>query len=118
MIRKLSLKQFGRFSDREFDFAQTTVFAGANEAGKTTILDALLDTICAPKKSTSVGSLISRRYGDDRSASIDADDNLQNISTDEFLNLYAVHSGKTEIEYKDSKNWFDKVRASLFLRRY
>jgi len=40
MIQKIDLRSFGRFQNQSFDLKPVTLFRGANEAGKTTLLDA------------------------------------------------------------------------------
>ena len=41
MIRRVSIKNFKRFREEEFELADTVVLAGPNNAGKSTLLQAV-----------------------------------------------------------------------------
>ncbi|MCB1323554.1 MAG: AAA family ATPase, partial [Leptospiraceae bacterium] len=55
MIEELLLQSFGRFRNQSFPFRRTTLFYGPNEAGKTTVFDALLYSLCRPAASKTIG---------------------------------------------------------------
>lgn len=114
MIKELSLKKYGKFKDKRFVFGPVTIFLGKNESGKSTIFDSIFEYICNPKKTTVYGKRLQDRYGNSRSVKLNFEDNPIEIDPDEFINLYAVHSGNIELEFNDKKDWMQKVKASLF----
>ena len=114
MIKKLTLKKFGRFSEKTFSFAPVTLFFGHNEAGKTTIFDALLDTVSSPKATTKPGIKLNARYGKDRKANLEQTGELFSITPEDFLNLFAIRSGDLNLEIDKNSEWMNQVKASLF----
>ncbi len=113
MISKLLLPRYGLFADAEFDFGPVTVFAGPNESGKSTIFDALFDSITvAPGTHTKVRANTSR-YGSERLASIEGSFPPPEISPEEFLSILAVDSG--DLTVPEGKGpWVDRLKAHLF----
>jgi DNA repair exonuclease SbcCD ATPase subunit len=113
MISKLRLPRYGHFVDTEFKLGQVTVFTGPNESGKSTIFDALFDSItAAPGTHTKVKANTSR-YGTERLASIEGTVAPPEITPDEFLSILAVDSG--DLTVPEGKGpWVDRLKAQLF----
>ena len=114
MIKSLNLENYGRFKKAVFNFSPVSIFYGPNEAGKTTIFDALLDAISSPKASTTMGKHLLERYGAERSSKPDYEGDKIIIPTDDFLNIFAVRSGIIELNIDKNSQWMNKVKASLF----
>jgi DNA sulfur modification protein DndD len=117
MIKSLSLKQFGKFRDRDFSFAPVTLFYGENEAGKTTLFDALLDSLCSPRGTTLSGKRLAARYGirdKERFSRLAFEGEPCIMNEADFLNLFAVRSGMINLEIDKNSSWMNEVKASLF----
>lgn len=114
MIKRLILKKFGKFTDDVLDFAPITIVSGPNEAGKTTVFDALFDTLCRPPGNTREGRKLRSRYGENRQADIVFDGAQINFEVSEFMNLHAIRAGDINIEMSDQSGWMERVRSSLF----
>ncbi|MDR1931190.1 MAG: AAA family ATPase [Spirochaetales bacterium] len=117
MIRKLSLKKFGKFRGQDFVFAPVTLFCGENEAGKTTVFDALLDGLCNPRGTTLSGKRLTARYGvkeKERIVFLDFEADPVSLDEADFLNLFAVRSGMINLEIDKNSEWMNNVKASLF----
>ncbi len=120
MIKKLSLTRFGKFINKAFTFSDVTVFYGKNEAGKTTIFDALFDNICGVGGTSQAAKNLNTRYGvkvgknPERLSAVEFIKNEIEISPDEFLSLYAVKSGEVFSDPSSGGNWISKIQASLF----
>jgi hypothetical protein len=91
-----------------------TLFHGRNETGKTTIFDAIFTELCKPKASKKQGRRIRKRYGDNTEVEVVFSGQPVTIDEDEFLNLYAVHSGNMNLELKSNSSWTEKIKADLF----
>ncbi len=113
MIRALTLEKFGRFGSARFEFGAFTVFLGPNEAGKTTIFDAIFSRICGLKRNTAEGRRIHDRYGSGAVAGIEFSGESFTIDRDEFMALYAIQSGDIDIDFTGGQ-WLDRVKASVF----
>ncbi|MDR2159333.1 MAG: AAA family ATPase [Treponema sp.] len=114
MIRRLHLESFGKFTRRDFDFSPVTLFFGENEAGKTTLFDALFDGLCGPRGSTKNGKRLAARYGSGRAAAVEFEDGEFHPDEADFLNLFAVRSGDITLEVETNSRWMNKVKAALF----
>ncbi|GAB4372773.1 MAG: AAA family ATPase [Spirochaetales bacterium] len=114
MIRRIQLVSFGKFRNFRLECAPVTIIEGANESGKTTIFDALLDTLCNPKGTTEAGKLLKTRYGDDRVASLEFDGKQLELSPVDFLNLFAIRAGDLSVEVSKDSEWLSQVKAQLF----
>lgn len=118
MIKQLRTKNFGKLKDGTIELSDVTVFEGNNEAGKTTLFDAILTGLCRPKGNTQTGKSIKNRYGESFEIEI-YDQNGQEISgtfpdETEFLNLYAIRSGDVFLSAKSGDNWVSEVQSRLF----
>jgi DNA sulfur modification protein DndD len=117
MITSLQLKQFGKFRDRDFAFAPVTLFYGENEAGKTTLFDALLDGLCNPPGTKVSGKRLAARYGArgrERLSRLVFEGEALSLDEADFLNLFAVRSGAISLEIDKNSGWMNEVKASLF----
>ena len=114
MIKSLNLENFGRFHKKIFNFSPVTIFYGPNEAGKTSLFDAIMDVITQPKASTRPGKILTERYGSDRKASADFEEKRIVISPEDFLNIFAVRSGYIDLDIDKNSQWMNKVKATLF----
>lgn len=114
MIRELKIRSFGRFKNSSFSMDRITLFHGPNETGKTTIFDAIFTELCKPKATKKQGRRIRKRYGDNTQVEIVFSDQPVTIDEDEFLNLYAVHSGNMNLHLKSNSSWTEKIKADLF----
>lgn len=114
MITGLKLLHFGRFENRTFDFKAFTFFHGDNEAGKTTVFDALFQELCSPRAGRVPGRLLKERYGEARKAELTFDGAPLSLDEDEFLNLCAVRSGEISLELDSPAAALDRLRAELF----
>ncbi|MDR3146274.1 MAG: AAA family ATPase [Treponema sp.] len=112
MIRTLRLDRFGKFRDRSFDFAPVTLFLGENEAGKTTLFDALFDALCSP--GGEYGKRLKSRYGAERRAEIEFEGETLQFQAADFLNLLAIRSGSVTLDIEKNSEWMNRVKAELF----
>jgi DNA sulfur modification protein DndD len=115
MIKTLRLDSFGHFNNIKFDFAPITFFYGPNESGKTTVFDALFQSLTNPKKTLTCGKTIVNRYGADIKASLEYDGDAFDIEAEEFLNLYAIRSGIiADLKIDKNSQSMNHIKASLF----
>jgi len=114
MIKKIHLVSFGKFRNYQIPCAPVTVIEGANESGKTTIFDALLEGLCKPKGSTEAGKLLKARYGETRSVTLEFDGDPLQLSSVDFLNLFAVRAGDLSVEVSKDTEWLTRVKSQLF----
>jgi DNA sulfur modification protein DndD len=93
MIEKILVESFGLFEKRDFALSDSTVFYGPNEAGKTTLFDALFTRLCKiPKRGDYVRDIY-QRHGDRMNAEILPKEHEESFEVDEFKNLYSIRSG-------------------------
>lgn len=114
MIKKIQLVSFGKFRDYSISCAPVTVIEGANESGKTTLFDALLEGLCKPKGTTDAGKLLKARYGEARSVILEFEGAPLQLSPVDFLNLFAVRAGDLSVEVAKDSEWLTRVKAQLF----
>jgi len=114
VIEKIVLNKFGKFTGRTFNLSPFTLFLGDNEAGKSTIFDALMENVCKATGTHSSIKALKDRYGEGRDADVVFKKGCEpDIPIDEFLSLYAISSGDVSVNLKDNKGWAGKVMASL-----
>jgi uncharacterized protein YhaN len=114
VIEKIELKNYGKFTGRTFNLSPFTLFLGDNEAGKSTIFDALMENVCKATGTHSSIKALKDRYGEGRDADVVFKKGCEpDIPIDEFLSLYAISSGEVSVNLKDNKGWAGKVMASL-----
>ncbi len=114
MIERILLRDFGRFHNAEYSFGPTTVFVGPNEAGKTTVFDALFQELCAPKANKRYGRELRDRYGEHREAQLRFGGAAARYDEDAFMQLHAIRSGNVALTLSDGAAWMNRVKASLF----
>jgi DNA repair exonuclease SbcCD ATPase subunit len=114
MLRRLKLNRFGKFTDQVIELGPVTVISGDNEAGKTTIFDALLDSLCKPGGNTKAGRTLLTRYGSERDVEPVFEGDRLSFDASEFLNLYALRSSEIELAMDDRSDWMRRVKARLF----
>jgi len=114
MITSLRLEKFGRFTGKSFDFAPVTLFSGPNEAGKTTLFDALFDIVSAPKGNTVGGKMLAERYGKDRQAIPEFQGEAVSVAETDFLNFFAIRSGEIDLDIGQESQCMNRIKASLF----
>ena len=115
MLKEIVLSKFGRFADARFKLEGTTVFYGPNEAGKTTIFDAIFHALCRPSGTRRSGKLLRERYGAEADSHLEFTGDSVRIDDEEFRNLHAIRAGDVaaSLPAGDSR-WIEKVRATLF----
>ncbi|MBI5744124.1 MAG: AAA family ATPase [Elusimicrobia bacterium] len=117
MIRTLSLSTFGKFFRRELRFSPFTVVTGPNEAGKTTVFDALFDALCAESRNEKRVSWrrLAERYGALRKAVLTWEEGFVPLSFDyaEFLEIFAIRAGDTSVNSAGSGSWRTAAEARL-----
>ena len=116
MIRRLSLEKFGKFSDRTLEFSPFTIITGPNEAGKTTVFDALFDNLCEGGKNDVVYRRLKERYGKDRRSSVEWSPGLEQPKYDayDFLDIFAIRGGRIHIDAEQDGAWFRAFKSALF----
>jgi DNA sulfur modification protein DndD len=114
VIERLQIERFGLFRDRHFALGPVTVFLGANETGKTTIFDALVQGVCDPGESSIHGRKVKQRYGDRTQRNVAVEPApAESPDAAEFLSVHAIRSGDADLRMA-TKNWLEKLRASVF----
>ncbi len=114
MIKKIHIASFGKFQNYQISCAPVTILEGANESGKTTLFDALLEGLCKPKGTMEAGKLLKARYGDERSVTLEFEGVPLTISAVDFLNLFAIRAGDLSVEVSKDSEWLSRVKAQLF----
>lgn len=116
MLKKITLRNFGKFKDKSFNLSPVTVFYGQNESGKTTIFDAFALKLCKPARNSAYGKKIYSRYGDtcDAGVEIEIEGETFSCDADEFFNLYAIRTADLGIDMSSSPDWLQRVKTNLF----
>ena len=114
MIEHLSLKNFGRFVNREFRFSPGVIFYGPNESGKTTIFDALFTTLCRVPRQGEYKTGIYQRYGDAMESAIMPEELAESFEVREFVDLHSIRSGDVDLKFNDESPWALTVKNALF----
>lgn len=118
MIKSLRLDNYGKFRDAELAFGPFTVVYGPNEAGKTTVFDALFEAACAqaPRRGQ-VWKRLSDRYGDDRKARGTGQPPVFKDAV-AFLELFAIRQGRISINAEKGGSWAEAAKNSLYSHGY
>jgi len=105
LIKKLSLKNFGKFREASFDFKEITLFYGENESGKTTLFDAImLKTTDIKSKSKSKEGRELKRYDGSIEPEISLEtDGQETIPYEIFFNIFAIRAGEISLDFNDDK---------------
>ncbi len=115
MIKRLDVKDYGKFPGNGWDFGPFTVVTGPNEAGKTTIFDALFDALCADSRKENLvpWKKLAGRYGALRQSSLCWDGDPLSFDFAEFLEIFAIRGGDTDINAADGGTWSAMAQAKL-----
>ncbi len=117
MIRRLRLTDYGKFRSETLHFGPFTIVTGANEAGKTTVFDALFDALCAGSRHEGrpAWKTLAGRYGALRKAELFWEDGSTPLSftDDEFLEIFAVRAGDTSVDASGGGSWEGAAEARL-----
>ena len=117
MIKSLDLNDFGKFSGRKLEFGPFTVITGPNEAGKTTVFDALFAALCADSKNETKASWkrLTARYGTLRGSAVTWKKGFPPLSFDhaEFLEIFAIRGGETSVNASGGRSWEKMAEARL-----
>lgn len=116
MISALILRKFGRFSEKTLRLSPFTVITGPNEAGKTTVFDALFENLCECGKNDLVYRRLKERYGKERKSALDwaAGAEPQKYDAYEFLDIFAIRGGQIHIDASGGGAWFRAFKNALF----
>lgn len=96
----LKLKNFGHFSEAEFEIKPLTLFYGPNESGKTTILDAMLSAFVKISGTTIYGKILNKRYQKDRITALDIPQ--IEVQPNLILNSLVIREGQMSIDHGDT----------------
>lgn len=114
MIENIELTAYGKFRERRFSLGPLTVVYGPNEAGKTTVFDALFEAACAsaPRRGQ-VWTRLSDRYGEDRLFKTEGEVPVFENAV-EFLELFAIRAGQISIDAENGGSWTEGAKKSLY----
>lgn len=115
MITRLDLEEFGKFKKASLEFGPFTVVLGPNEAGKTTVFDALFDALCAESRKENLvpWKRLAGRYGALRRAVPSWKGEPLAFTDTEFLELFAIRAGETSVNAAGGKSWETVAEARL-----
>ena len=107
MIKRLRLTDFGKFKERELEFGPCTVITGPNEAGKTTVFDALFDALCAESRHEGrpAWKTLADRYGALRKAQLTWKGEPFSFGYEEFLEIFAIRAGDAGVNAVGGRSW-------------
>jgi DNA repair exonuclease SbcCD ATPase subunit len=107
MIRRLELPDFGKFRKAELVFGPFTVITGPNEAGKTTVFDALFDTLCAGSRHEGrpLWKNLAGRYTALRQAGIVWEEGASPLAfgDNEFIEIFSIRGGELGVHHPENK---------------
>ncbi len=110
----LEINSFGKFVFKSFDIANTTVFFGGNESGKSTMFDALLTAFSKVDK-TKYYADIKKRYGKHVDVILSpAIDEEEKMPLAMYLNIYSVRQGDITMDIADNNEWQKIIRSKLY----
>ena len=115
MIRRLDLEEYGKFKKASLELGAFTVVLGANEAGKTTVFDALFDALCAGSRKENLvpWKRLAGRYGALRRAVLTWDGEPFSFTDLEFLEIFAIRAGDTGVNAANGRSWETAAEARL-----
>lgn len=119
MITRLKLTNFGKFRGRDLELGPFTVICGPNEAGKTTVFDAIFESVCRRNDTKSAWKRLLERYGDERQAGVDwtPEDARPVFDDAQFLEIFAIRGGETSVRAlagdKGASAWADAAENAL-----
>ncbi|MCM2266544.1 MAG: AAA family ATPase [Elusimicrobiales bacterium] len=120
MIKRLELEDFGKFRKTSLVFGPFTLVTGPNEAGKTTVFDALFDALCAGSKHEGrpLWKNMAARYGAIRRSSVVWEDGFAPLQfgDNEFLEIFAIRGGELSVKHPENKgasSWAEAAENAL-----
>lgn len=106
MISRLELPDFGKFRKTFLDFGPFTIITGPNEAGKTTVFDALFDCLCAESRHEGrpLWKNMAGRYSALRKASLVWEEGAAPLvfGDNEFIEIFAIRGGELGVKHPDN----------------
>ncbi|ADN03112.1 ATP-binding protein [Spirochaeta thermophila] len=108
-LRGIRLIGFGKFSEVRFELGPVTVFHGPNEAGKSTVCDALYDLIASGRKDLD-------RYGRAGERRVEGEwvGEEWHVPASLFSEVYAIRSGRVEVDFSSQRGAAQFVQEQLF----
>ncbi|PJA13530.1 MAG: hypothetical protein COX65_06965 [Elusimicrobia bacterium CG_4_10_14_0_2_um_filter_56_8] len=107
MIKRLELPDFGKFRKAGLELGPFTVITGPNEAGKTTVFDALFDTLCAESRHEGrpLWKNMASRYTALRKAELVWEEGFPPLSfgDNEFIEIFAIRGGQLGVNHPENK---------------
>lgn len=120
MIRRLELEDFGKFRKTSLAFGPFTVVTGPNEAGKTTVFDALFDSLCSDSRHEGRPHWknMAARYGALRKAGLVWEEGFSPLQfgDNEFLEIFAIRGGELSVKHPENKgasSWAEAAEDAL-----
>jgi energy-coupling factor transporter ATP-binding protein EcfA2 len=118
----LSIGEFGKFKQQAFTLGEVTVVHGANEAGKTTLIDAIVRASTKFSKKQSLYTDVLRpRYGDGQLPSkildLSTGSEVPQQDHDLVRDLLVVRASELDIAFRNASvevSWLDALRGKLF----
>ncbi len=118
MIASIRLPSFGKFSGKlgntKFQLDRLTIFTGPNEAGKSTIFDAIFNALCSPKATGSSGRALRDRYGNDRQVELTWDGPRYSMTESDFLDICSISSERQAPRLDSDGGWIQDIKSKLF----
>ncbi|MCC5816567.1 MAG: AAA family ATPase [Leptospira sp.] len=112
VITQFIIHQFGKFKNRTFTFSPITLFYGKNEAGKSTLFDAIFQALVKPDGRLQLGKKLASRYGNKRE--IEVIGNIpDSVDQDEFINLHSLKAGEIGMDFSKG-GWLENIKKQLF----
>ncbi|MDD5209868.1 MAG: AAA family ATPase [Elusimicrobiales bacterium] len=106
MIKRLEMVDYGKFKKDGLDLGPFTVITGPNEAGKTTIFDALFDALCAESRHEGhpLWKNLAGRYGALRKSALTWEEGAAPLSfgDNEFIEIFAIRGGELGVKHADN----------------
>ena len=120
MISRLELPDFGKFRKTGLSLGPFTIITGPNEAGKTTIFDALFDSLCAESRHEGrpLWKNLAGRYSALRKASLVWEEGFPPLAfgDNEFIEIFAIRGGELGVKHPDNSGasaWAQAAENSL-----
>jgi hypothetical protein len=106
MIKRLELPDFGKFRKAALDFGPFTVVTGPNEAGKTTVFDALFDALCAGSRHEGrpLWKNLAHRYTALRKSAVVWEEGAAPLAFGdyEFVEIFAIRGGELAAHHPEN----------------
>jgi ABC-type hemin transport system ATPase subunit len=120
MISRLELPDFGKFRKTGLDFGAFTIVTGPNEAGKTTVFDALFDALCAGSRHEGrpLWKNLAARYTALRKSELVWEEGASPLAFEdnEFIEIFAIRGGELGVKHPENKgasSWAQAAESAL-----